>query len=63
MEEISQSNTGSFLAVLKNFGNIKSPGLLSFPMEGVSLALDFSQKSIENKKLFLRLDSLLSKTF
>lgn len=60
MEEISQTNTGSFLAVLKKFGNIKSPGLLSFPMEGVSLALDFPQKSIENKKLFLRLDSLLN---
>jgi len=59
MKEISKSNTGSFLAVLKSFGKLKSPGLISFPMEGITLALDFPQKYIEDKKLFDRLDSLV----
>jgi FAD/FMN-containing dehydrogenase len=59
MKEISKSNIGSFLAVLKTFGKLKSPGLISFPMEGITLALDFPQKYIEDKKLFSRLDSLV----
>ncbi len=59
MKEISKNNTGSFLAVLKSFGKLKSPGLISFPMEGITLALDFPQKYIEDKKLFDRLDSLV----
>jgi decaprenylphospho-beta-D-ribofuranose 2-oxidase len=39
MEEIASSREASFLAVLKTLGN--GGGLLSFPMPGVTLALDF----------------------
>jgi len=34
LSEISKSGSGSFLAVLKSFGDTQSPGWLSFPMFG-----------------------------
>ncbi|OBT06598.1 FAD-linked oxidase [Vibrio sp. UCD-FRSSP16_10] len=53
LEAIAESKQGSFLAVLKVFGEgNKNP--LSFPMEGYTLALDFKL----NDKLFALLDRL-----
>jgi FAD/FMN-containing dehydrogenase len=59
MKEIAASGTGSFLAVLKQCGTLDSPGLLSFPLHGVSLALDFPQRAEVNDRLFARLDALV----
>jgi FAD/FMN-containing dehydrogenase len=59
LAEISRSGTGSFLAVLKRCGDVPSPGLLSFPLPGVSLALDFPQRDAANTRLFARLDALV----
>ena len=44
LDIIKSSGEGSFLAVLKTFDNKKSLSLLSFPMEGTTLALDFQTK-------------------
>ena len=59
IKEIAASGAGSFLAVLKQCGVLDSPGLLSFPLHGVSLALDFPQRADVNEKLFGRLDTLV----
>lgn len=59
MQQISKSGTGSFLAVLKQCGALASPGLLSFPLHGVSLALDFPQRDQVNERLFSKLDALV----
>ena len=59
LKAISTSGSGSFLAVLKRCGNIESPGLLSFPLEGTSLALDFPQRDEQNKRLFAILDAIV----
>lgn len=56
---IASSGTGSFLAVLKRCGDIDSPGWLSFPREGTSLALDFPQREASNRALFATLDAIV----
>ncbi len=57
---ISASGQGSFLAVLKTFGDKPSPGMLSFPMPGVTLALDFPNGGAPTLALFERLDAMVS---
>jgi FAD/FMN-containing dehydrogenase len=56
---IAASGEGSFLAVLKTFGNRESCGLLSFPQPGVTLALDFPNNGSRTHALFARLDAIL----
>lgn len=60
LEQISRSGEGSFLAVLKAFGEVSSPGILSFPRPGVTLALDFPNKGRKTLDLLERLDSVVS---
>ncbi len=60
LSEIGASGLGSFLSVLKVFGTVKSPGMLSFPMPGVTLALDFPNKEPRLQVLFDRLDAIVS---
>ena len=60
LREIALSGEGSFLAVLKTFGNRQSAGMLGFPRQGVTLALDFPNHDEPTRKLFERLDEIVS---
>jgi FAD/FMN-containing dehydrogenase len=57
---ISAAKQGSFLAVLKKFGDIKSPGMMSFPSPGYTLTLDFPNAGIKSFRLFEKLDQIVS---
>jgi len=57
--EIARSGNGSFLAVLKTFGDRQGLGMLSFPRPGVTLALDFPNKGAATARLFERLDAIV----
>ncbi len=59
LREIARSRDGSFLAVLKTFGNRKPVGMLSFPQPGVTLALDFPNHGERTHRLFERLDAIV----
>ncbi|WP_341523658.1 FAD-binding oxidoreductase [Pseudomonas sp. G.S.17] len=59
LDAIADFGQGSFLAVLKRCGDIASPGLLSFPMPGTSLALDFPHSDELINRLFPRLDAIV----
>jgi L-gulonolactone oxidase len=60
LRQIADSGEGSFLAVLKTFGPLASPGLLSFPMEGTTLALDFKNSGDATLRLLERLDCVVA---
>ncbi|HEX5374096.1 MAG TPA: FAD-binding oxidoreductase [Aquabacterium sp.] len=59
LQAIARSGMGSFLAVLKQFGAPASRGLLSFPMPGTTLALDFPNQGPRLHRLFAELDRIV----
>ena len=59
LKKIVAAGQGSFLSVLKTFGDISSPGLLSFPRKGVTLALDFPIRGASTLALLNELDDIV----
>ncbi|MFL6604082.1 MAG: FAD-dependent oxidoreductase [Steroidobacteraceae bacterium] len=59
LQAIARSGQGSFLAVLKMFGPLSSPGMLSFPQQGITLALDFPNRGERLERLFNELDAIV----
>ncbi|MCB0077168.1 MAG: FAD-binding oxidoreductase [Anaerolineales bacterium] len=56
IERIVESHHG-FINVFKEFGDIPSPGMLSFPRPGVTLALDFPNRGRKTLALLDELDA------
>jgi FAD/FMN-containing dehydrogenase len=56
---IATAGSGSFLSILKRCGHVASPGLLSFPFPGISLALDFPHREKLNRSIFPRMDAIV----
>ncbi|EDP64908.1 hypothetical protein BAL199_21169 [alpha proteobacterium BAL199] len=62
LDRIARSGEASFLAVLKNFGDMASPGPMSFPMAGTTLALDFPNRGDRTLALLGDLDQIVAET-
>ncbi|KAF0097012.1 MAG: FAD linked oxidase domain-containing protein [Rhodospirillaceae bacterium] len=59
LDIIARSGQGSFLAVIKTFGERASAGLLSFPTPGITLSLDFPNRGQNTERLFVELDAVV----
>jgi FAD/FMN-containing dehydrogenase len=59
VDVVSKSGAASFLNVLKAFGPRRSPGWLSFPRPGFTLALDFPNRGPDTLRLFDTLDRIV----
>ncbi|WP_274628479.1 FAD-binding oxidoreductase [Arvimicrobium flavum] len=53
-----KAGQGSFLTVLKRFGAVASPGILSFPRPGYTLTLDFPHRGERTLALLAELDRM-----
>lgn len=59
LELTSRAGQGSFLVVLKLFGSRPSPGLLSFPEQGATFALDFQNRGEPTRALLDRMSDIV----
>lgn len=58
LEATKRAGQGSFLTVLKRFGKVRSPALLSFPRPGFTLTLDFPNRGEKTLSLLNELDRI-----
>jgi FAD/FMN-containing dehydrogenase len=59
LEMAADSGEPSFLTVLKRLGHRPSPGVLSFPMPGVTLSLDLPNRGDTTRQLLARLTDVV----
>ena len=60
LRRISAYGKGTFLSVLKTFGDVRSPGMLSFPRPGITFALDFPNEGKETLDFLSMLDDIVT---
>ena len=59
LERVAKSRAATFLSVLKMFGDMPSPGMLSFPRTGLTIALDFPLRDQATFRLCDDLDAIV----
>jgi FAD/FMN-containing dehydrogenase len=59
LDQVAASGEAPSLAVLKRFGTLQSPGMLSFPRPGITLAIDFANRGSSTLALLERLDEVV----
>lgn len=59
LQRSMRAGAGSFLTVLKEFGSLSSPGMMSFPRHGVTLTLDFANRGASTLRLLDELDAVV----
>jgi L-gulonolactone oxidase len=59
LNAVAASGEGSALVVLKSFGELASPGWMSFPRPGHTLAIDFQNRGPSTLALMARLDDVV----
>jgi FAD/FMN-containing dehydrogenase len=59
LRRVARSGQASFLSVLKAFGGLASPGMLSFPRKGFTLAMDFPNRGQATLALLSDLDAIV----
>jgi FAD/FMN-containing dehydrogenase/short-subunit dehydrogenase len=61
LRETASLGLGSFVTGLKTFGDIPSPGLMSFPMAGTSIALDMPNRGAATREFLARLEQIVTR--
>jgi FAD/FMN-containing dehydrogenase len=59
LDRVASSRLRPALGVLKTFGDVSSPGMLSFPRPGATLALDFPNRGAPTFALYEALESIV----
>jgi len=59
LERVGKSRMASFLTVIKKFGTLTSPGMMSFPRAGTTVCFDFAEGSPRLKPLLEELDRIV----
>ncbi len=60
LSHLRESRVASYLAVIKSFAAIASPGLMSFPMPGVTVALDVPGPNDADRRALDRADAMVA---
>ena len=60
LAHLREANVASYLAVIKTFGDLPSPGFMSFPMAGTTVALDIPAPDAHDRRALDRADAIVA---
>ncbi len=60
LAHLREANVASYLAVIKTFGDLASPGLMSFPLPGTTVALDIPAPNSHDLRALDRADAMVT---